>query len=93
MLRKETLKEKLKQTSDGKSFFLHKVAVVDVYIETVKYAKTRLILLFVKGYKSTSPLMFLTLSQCVPLQEELHELKKRKLVQNFVRLTDFILVG
>ena len=42
MLRKETLKEKLKQTSDGKSCFLHKVAVVDVYIETVKYdAKTR----------------------------------------------------
>lgn len=53
-----------------------------------------LIVLFVKGYKSTSPLMFLTLSECVPLQEELHELKKKvKLVQNFVRLIDFILVG
>lgn len=37
-----------------------------------------LILLFVKGYKSKSLLMFSTLSQCVPLQEELHELKKRK---------------
>ena len=52
-----------------------------------------LISLFVKGYKSTNPLMFSTLSECVPPQEEPHELKKGKLVQNFVRLIDFILVG
>lgn len=41
MSRKQTLKEKFKQTSDGKSFFLHKVVVMNVYIKTVRHVKTR----------------------------------------------------